>query len=203
MEGEIIIVDDNSPDGTGTIADILSKNNDNIKVIHRKIKRGLSTAVVAGLEQSRGEIIGVMDADLSHPPEVIPELVRPIIDGESDFVVASRYKEQEKIKKWPLSRKIISWGGTKFARPLTKVSDPMSGFFFFKKDIIDGVQLTPIGYKIMLEIIVKGKHKNIKEVTFTFRNRYKGESKLNRKEYYNYIQHLIRLYIYTFKKYIM
>lgn len=201
LDGNIIIVDDNSPDGTGKIADELSLKNNNLTVIHRKGKEGLSSAVMEGLKYASGDIIGVMDADLSHPPEIIPKLVRPIIDGDSEFVIASRYIEKEKIEKWPLGRKITSWGATVFARPLTSISDPMSGFFFFKKNIIDGIQLTPIGYKIMLEIIVKGKYSNIKEVAFTFRDRHKGESKLNWKEYYNYAGHLIRLYIYTLKKY--
>lgn len=200
LNGELIIVDDNSPDGTGKIADQLALNNNKINVVHRRAKEGLSGAVVEGFTFAGGDIIGVMDADLSHPPEVIPELVRPILDGESDFVIASRYKEKEKIERWPLVRKIISRGATMIAKPLTKINDPMSGFFFFRRGVIDGVQLTPIGYKILLEIIVKGKYSKISEVSFTFRDRYKGESKLNLKEHYNYILHLIRLYIYTLRK---
>ncbi|VVB88478.1 UDP-N-acetylglucosamine--dolichyl-phosphate N-acetylglucosaminyltransferase [uncultured archaeon] len=203
LKGELIIVDDNSPDGTGKIADELALNSNMIKVVHRKAKEGLSGAVVEGIRYAEGEIIGVMDADLSHPPDVIPKLVRPIMNGESDFVVASRYKEKEQIEKWPLVRKIISRGATLCAKPLTNISDPMSGFFFIRKDVIDGVQLTPVGYKILLEIIVKGKYNKIKEITFTFRDRYKGESKLNLKEHYNYILHLTRLYFYTLKKYVI
>lgn len=197
---EIVIVDDNSPDGTGRTADDLSKKyNNRINVIHRKGKEGLGSAVAEGLKHARGEIIGVMDADLSHPPEMIPKIVQPILDSESEFAIASRYLEKEKIEKWPLNRKMISWAATILARPLTNVSDPMSGFFFFKKNIIDGIELSPIGYKIMLEIIVKGKYNTIREVPFTFRDRYKGESKLDWNEHFNYVRHLLKLYLYRIK----
>ena len=115
-------------------------------------------------------------------------------------MVASRYLENEKIEKWPLGRKITSRGATLLARPLTNVSDPMSGFFFFKKDVIDGVDLSPVGYKIMLEILVKGKYNKVREVPFTFRGRYKGESKLDLKEHLNYVEHLLKLYVFAIKK---
>jgi dolichol-phosphate mannosyltransferase len=202
LQGYILIVDDNSPDGTGKIADNISKKNYMVKVLHRRSKKDLSSAVVEGFKHAKGEIIGVMDADLSHPPEIIPKLVRPILEGEAEFVVASRYLENKKIKEWALNRKIISWMATILARPLTNVSDPMSGFFFFKKSIIDGAELSPFGYKIMLEIIVKGRYSSIKEIPFTFKDRYKGESKLNWKEHFNYIRHLFKLYRYTIKKHI-
>ncbi len=197
--GEIIIVDDNSPDGTGRIADKLSLKNNRIRVIHRKGKKGLSSAVMEGFKYAAGEIIGVMDADLSHPPEVIPELVKPILEEGSEFVIATRYMRNEKIEKWPISRKIISRGATLLAKPLTNVSDPMSGFFFIRRNVIEGVELSPIGYKIMLEILVKGKYNTIKEVPFIFKDRYKGESKLNWKEHLNYMQHLMRLFFFTVK----
>ncbi len=202
LQGEIIIVDDNSPDGTGKIADELSSKDNKVKVLHRKGKDGLSSAVMEGFRHAGGKIIGVMDADMSHPPEVIPELVRQIRDGNSEIVIASRYKKNENIKEWPISRKIISRGATILAKPLAHVSDPMSGFFFFRKNIIDGVELSPIGYKIMLEILVKGKYdrNKVMEIPFTFRDRYKGESKLNWKEHLNYLHHLLKLYAFTIKK---
>jgi len=203
FRGEIIIVDDNSPDGTGRIADELSFRNNNIRVIHRKGKEGLSSAVMEGFRYATGEIIGVMDADLSHPTDVIPKLVLPIINGESEFSIASRYLKKEEIEKWPLIRKITSRGATILARPLTNISDPMSGFFFFKKNILDGVTLSPIGYKIMLEIVVKGKYQKIKEIPYIFRDRYKGVSKLNWMEHGNYLVHLAKLYVYVLKKAIV
>ena len=202
LEGNLIIVDDNSPDGTGIIADDLSMNNNNIKVLHRKDKKGLSSAVIEGFKHANGEIIGVMDADLSHPPDVIPKLIQPILKSESEFVIGSRYLNKDKIENWPLIRKIISWGATILSRPLTKVSEPMSGFFFIKKNVIEGIELSPIGFKIMLEIIVKGNYDNIMEIQFTFKDRHKGESKLDWKEHFNYLRHLLRLYISISRKHL-
>ena len=205
LRWEIVIVDDDSPDGTGDIADHLSSINPKIKVVHRKGKRGLSSAVMDGFGCATGGIIGVMDADLSHPPEVIPELLKHILDEKSEFVIASRYKKNENIENWPLSRKIISRAATLLATPLTNVSDPMSGFFFFRKKIIEGVELSPVGYKIMLEILVKGNYdrETVMEIPFIFRDRYKGKSKLNWKEHLNYLQHLSRLYVFTIKRFFL
>ncbi|HID27715.1 MAG TPA: polyprenol monophosphomannose synthase [Methanosarcinales archaeon] len=198
---EIIIVDDNSPDGTGVIADVLSKKYNEINVIHRNGFPDLSRAVVEGIKHSKGNIIGVMDADLSHPPEVIPKLIKPILDNKSEFVIGSRYLTG-KIKKWTFSRKIISRGAIILARPLTSVSDPMSGFFFFKKNVINDTELSPIGYKIILEILVKGNYKKVKEIEYIFKDREFGNSKLNYKNYLKYLIHLILLYTYKIKKHL-
>ena len=199
-EFEIIIVDDNSPDGTGELADKLSNNNDQISVIHRNSKNGLASAVVDGFLHAKGEIFGVMDADLSHPPEIIPMLISPILENKADFVIGSRYISEGETKDWSNKRKITSIAATLLARPLTDVKDPMSGLFFIKKEVIKDVKLNPLGYKIALEIIVKGNYKNILEVPFTFQNRVNGESKLGFKEELNYILHLSKLYWYVMKK---
>lgn len=199
-EFEIIIVDDNSPDGTGELADKLSNNNDQISVIHRNSKNGLASAVVDGFLHAKGEIIGVMDADLSHPPEIIPMLILPIIENKTDFVIGSRYISEGETNDWSKKRQITSIAATLLARPLTDVKDPMSGLFFIKKEVIKDVKLNPLGYKIGLEIIVKGNYKNIMEIPFTFQNRMNGESKLGLKEELNYIHHLLKLYWYVMKK---
>jgi dolichol-phosphate mannosyltransferase len=195
LEGEVVVVDDDSPDGTGKIADHLKKKY-NLKVLHRKDKRGLSSAVLDGFEIADGDIIGVMDADFSHPPERIPELVEPIKKRKADMAIGSRYIPGGDIINWTIKRKIVSRGATLIARPLTKIKDPMSGFFFFKKEVIEGVDLSPKGYKICLEIIVKGNHKKVIEIPYTFRDREIGKSKLNLKEYLNYLFHVQGLYSY-------
>lgn len=196
---EIIIVDDNSPDGTGIIADKLSEVNKMIHVIHRKGKLGLGTAVVDGFNNAKGDVFGVMDADLSHPPELIPEILNKIINEEAEFVIATRYIKEGKIEEWSHKRRMTSLIATIFARPLTNVSDPMSGFFFFKKNIIKGIDLSPIGYKIGLEIIVKGNYNKLIEIPFTFQDRLNGKSKLNINEQFNYLRHLLKLYGYLIK----
>ena len=191
IKGEIIVVDDNSPDGTGDILEKLKKKQKNIKVVHRKGKLGLSSAVLDGWKIADGEILGVMDADLSHPPEKIKELFESIKKGEADFTIGSRYIKGGKIEYWNFKRKLMSKVATLLARIYTNVKDPMTGFFMIKKECIDNIKLNPKGFKILLEIIIKGKYKKIKEIPITFVNRVKGKSKAGTKEIIYYMQNLI------------
>ncbi|MBN2042494.1 MAG: glycosyltransferase [Candidatus Aenigmarchaeota archaeon] len=193
IRGEVIVVDDNSPDGTWKAAEKMKKMY-NIKVVRRKGKMGLSSAVLKGMGKAEGDIIGVMDADFSHPPEIIPELVEPIMKNQADMTVGSRKIKGGGTEGWPLTREIISWGASLLAKPLTSVKDPMSGFFFFKRGVTRGIGLNPTGYKIGLEIMVKGNHGVIKEIPFVFRNRRFGKSKLTVSEDLRYLFHLIKLY---------
>jgi len=195
LDGEVVIVDDDSPDGTGKVAEELKKRY-NLQVLIRKNKRGLASAVVDGFKMARGDILGVMDADLSHPPELIPMMVKPLLQGDADLVIGSRYVEGGGIKDWPLKRRTLSIGAILLSRPLTNVHDSVSGFFFFKKQVINGVQLNPKGYKIGLEILVKGRYKKVKEAPFVFPNREKGDSKLGWRECWDYLVHLFSLYKY-------
>lgn len=193
MEAEIVIVDDNSPDGTGELAEELGKEF-NVKVVHRAGKLGLSTAVLEGFGAAKGDILVVMDADLSHPPEKVPELAGKIASGEAGMAVGSRYVEGGRVENWPFYRRLVSKGATLLARWLTKVKDPMSGFFAIKRSVIEGVELDPVGYKIGLEILVKGKYDNVVEVPITFADRKAGSSKLGASVYLKYIDHCTRLY---------
>jgi len=193
IDVQIVIVDDNSPDGTGGNAEQLAKAH-NIKVIHRAGKLGLSSAVIEGFRAASGDILVVMDADLSHPPETIPAMVSKIASGEADVVVGSRYIEGGGVENWPLHRRLISKVATLFARPLTKIKDPMSGYFALKRSVIDGVTLDPVGYKIGLEVIVKGHVSKVVEVPIHFANRKSGKSKLGGLEMIKYLDHVTRLY---------
>ncbi len=195
VKGEVIVVDDDSPDGTGETAERMKKRF-RMKVIRREGKKGLSSAVLEGFGKAEGEILGVMDADFSHPPGDIPRLVNPIIRNRADMTVGSRKVRGGGTEGWPLKRKIISWGAGLLARPLTSVRDPMSGFFFLKKGVIRGLDLNPTGYKIGLEVMVKGSNARILEVPFVFRERKSGESKLTFREDLRYLFHLIKLYWY-------
>ena len=195
LSAEIVIVDDNSPDGTGARAEEITKT-ENLKVVHRSGKLGLSSAVLEGFKVASGSILVVMDADLSHPPEKIPEMVSKIESGEADVVVGSRYVKGGSVENWPFARRIISKGATLLARWLTKVKDPMSGFFALKRSVIEGVTLDPVGYKIGLEILVKGKYAKAVEVPIHFADRKAGRSKLGGGEYLRYIDHVIMLYEY-------
>jgi len=190
IRGEIIVVDDNSPDGTGKILDQLNKLNKNFKVIHRKGKLGLSSAVLEGWRIAEGDVLGVMDADLSHPPEKIKELFFAIYKDKADFAIGSRYAKGGRIVGWTLKRKIMSKIATLLARTFTKVKDPMTGFFMFRKECIKDVPLNPKGFKILLEILIKGKYKKIKEIPITFSNRLGGKSKAGIKEIIHYLHNL-------------
>jgi dolichol-phosphate mannosyltransferase len=190
INGEIIIVDDNSPDGTGKILDNLKKKQKNIQVIHRTGKLGLSSAVLEGWKIARGRVLGVMDADFSHPPEKIKELLRVIEKGEADFTIGSRYVKGGKIEGWNLKRKLMSKTATLLSRVYTNVKDPMTGFFMIKREVIQNINLNPKGFKILLEIIIKGKYKKIKEIPINFINRVEGKSKAGTKEIFYYLQNL-------------
>lgn len=198
INGEVIVVDDNSPDKTGVVVEGL-KRKYQVKVIHRKAKLGLSSAVLEGFKIAEGEIIGVMDADFSHPPESIPKLVEPILKGEADMVIGSRRIKGGMGKEWPLSRILISKFASFLARGLTNIQDPMSGFFFFNRKVIESINLKPTGYKIGLETVVKGRYKKLKEIPYTFTNRKIGESKFTFKEVLNYVIHLSKLYWHVIK----
>lgn len=192
---EIIVIDDDSPDGAAEAAQSLSDVYP-VKVIKRTTKLGLSSAVLEGFKNSEGEIIGVMDADLSHPPQAIPQFIQVLQDGDVDLVIGSRYVKRGGTLNWSLKRKIISRGAKILARPLTPLKDPLSGFFFLKREVIENVSLNPKGFKIGLELIVKGKYKKAVEIPYTFGDRRYGKSKLVWGEYKNYLSHLVRLYFF-------
>lgn len=191
---EIVVVDDNSPDGTSELAKILSKKYP-IRVLDRYKNPGLSESVVDGIKIAKGEFVCVMDADLQHPPEVITKMLNET--KNYDLVVASRLVEGGGTEGWPKERALTSYIATFLARPLTKINDPMSGFFMFRKDKVDINKIKPCGYKILLEIAVKSGIDKIKEVPFIFKDRTLGTSKLTFKVNILYMKHLISLYYYT------
>ncbi len=197
IKAEVIVVDDNSPDGTYLIAQKLSETF-NVRVIVRQTERGLATAVMCGFSHAKGEICVVMDADMSHPVESLPQIVEPIIAGVADVAVGSRYMEGRKSENWSLLRKIISKGAGLLAKGLTSLSDPTSGFIASRKSLINSLSLNPIGWKIALEIVVKANTQRLIEVPIVFSDREFGHSKLNMREQINYIRHLLRLYNYKF-----
>jgi dolichol-phosphate mannosyltransferase len=192
---EILLVDDNSKDKTVEIAAGMADKYP-VKVLVRKREKGLATAVMHGFKYARGNIIGVMDADLQHPPEVNAALIKAIENG-ADMAIGSRYIPGGGVPNWGLLRRIISKGALSLAHlflPSTrKVKDPMSGFFMFKREKIEGVELKPIGYKILLEMIVMGKFENIVEVPFIFEDRSSGRSKMKARQQLDYLEHIFSL----------
>lgn len=181
INGEIIFVDDSSPDGTGILLEKIKKRYGNIKVVHRSGKLGLSSAVFEGIKRAQSEVVGVMDADFSHDPKRIPALLNEIQSG-ADFVIGSRYIKGGKIKGWSLKRLIISRAATLLVKPFTRAKDPMSGFLMIKKKCLGGRKFNPKGFKICLELLVKSDYKDLREVPITFVDRTKGQSKASLKE---------------------
>ncbi len=194
-EWELIVVDDNSEDGTVGVCDRLRKQGIPLKLIVRTNERGLATAVLEGFKHARAAVFVVMDADLSHPPNVIPVLYREVRQG-ADFVLGSRYIEGGGTDdRWTFYRYFNSKCASLLARGLVSISDPMSGFFALPRFLWEQAgDLSPVGYKIGLELIVKGKPKNLKEVPIHFRTRRIGESKLTIKQQLLYLSHLHSLY---------
>lgn len=192
MDGEVIVVDDDSPDRTWELAKGLMDRYDGLQVIRRTKDKGLSTAVLAGFSAASSDRMMVMDADLSHPPKLIPDLYHAL--DTADISVGSRYVEGGGVKNWPLKRKIISKGATYIAKVLTHVKDPMSGFFALRKQVLDGAELSPKGYKILLEILVRGRYEKVKEVPFVFEDRRSGESKLSSGVCMKYVSHTWSLF---------
>ena len=198
---ETIVVDDNSPDGTGKIveeyiSEIKKIAENTIDVIHRKAKNGLSSAILNGIQSAKGETIIVMDSDFSHPPQILPKMIEAFKKYQCDLVVASRYITGGGIQGWTTKRKLMSKVATFIATKGlgVKTKDPMSGFFAFKKNIIKELNFDAIGYKLLLEIIVKTKGIKIKEIPYTFENRQFGSSKLDSSTIIDYFKSVWKLY---------
>lgn len=192
---EIIIVDDNSQDGTEQLVNQLRENGYPVRVIVRHKERGLSSAVICGLNEAKGELLVCMDADLSHPPEMIPQLLGALAKPEVDFVIGSRYvKGAGTDAEWGLFRQLNSSIATMMARPFTRARDPLSGFFALRQSTYRNAEpLHPMGYKIGLELIVKCNCRNVHEVPIHFAQRRCGSSKLTLKQQWLYLCHIFRL----------
>jgi dolichol-phosphate mannosyltransferase len=187
-EAELLVVDDASIDGTAGVARALSA-----KVVERVGERGLSTAVLRGVAEARTDLVVVMDADLSHPPEAVPALVRAVEEG-ADVAVGSRYVPGGDIDRWPLLRRLTSKAGTLLARPLTSVRDPMAGFFCLRRSSLRGVELRPRGFKILLEILARVRPGRVVEVPIRFEDREAGKSKFDGRERREFLKQVWALY---------
>jgi dolichol-phosphate mannosyltransferase len=198
LNGEIMVVDDNSPDNTIAIVNEMKGMFPNLSLLVRTSDPGLSQSVADGFLHACSDIFIVIDADLSHPPTLIPKMYEEIRAG-CDIVIGSRYMEGGGIKKWPLKRRIISIGATFLGRLLfPDVSDPVSGFFAVRKSVVAGAPLKPRGYKILLEVLGKGTWENDKEIPFEFSDREIGASKLKIKMIIEYTQQVMDITWYSF-----
>lgn len=194
---ELLLVDDDSPDLTWQTAQNITGKYPQLRVMRRETEKGLSSAVIRGWQTAKGSVLGVIDADLQHPPEVLLKLLSAITDG-ADLAVASRHVEGGGVSDWSVARRFLSRGAQLLGLIISpavvgRVSDPMSGFFMVKRSAIASAQLNPLGYKILLEVIGRGHINDIAEVGYIFQEREAGESKVTWKQYIEYIGHLVRL----------
>jgi dolichol-phosphate mannosyltransferase len=190
---EILVVDDSSPDGTARTAEELAKDYP-IRVLSRYDKKGLARSVADGFRSGEGEFFLVMDADLSHPPERIPEMWDLISQDSCDLVIGSRYVQGGAIRDWTMLRRLTSRVSKLLVYPLTHVNDPLSGFFLVRKGVVNNGYLRPIGFKILLEILAKGDYRTVREVPITFEERLHGSSKLSYRVILQYLLQVVRLY---------
>jgi dolichol-phosphate mannosyltransferase len=185
---ELIVVDDGSPDGTADLAESYADVHP-VRVVRRPGKAGLASAVLAGFAQAHGDVLLVMDADLSHPPEAVPRLAAAIREG-ADLAVGSRYVKGGGTEDWPLRRRIVSRAACLIGNTLVPIRDCTSGFFAIRRSALDGVKLNPIGFKIGFEVMARGRYKKAVEIPYVFRDRELGKSKFGRREIGQYLVQL-------------
>ncbi len=196
IRAEVIVVDDNSPDRTWEAARELGKRFP-VRVVRRKGKLGLSSATIEGFRAARGDVLGVMDADLQHPVDVLPDMIRGL--ERYEMTVGSRHVPGGDVGKWSARRKLLSKAAIAMARPLTQLKDTTSGYFMVRREVLEGSDLNPRGFKICLEVAVKSGAR-IKEIPITFGTREHGESKLSQNVMWDYILHLKDLYKHKARK---
>jgi dolichol-phosphate mannosyltransferase len=198
IDYEILVVDDDSRDGTKEIVTAISQEDPRVRLLVRKGERGLSGAVLYGWRHTDAAILGVMDADLQHPPELLPALVAAILAG-NDLAIGSRYIAGGQLGAWNPVRKWLSsvavWATLPIQRVGIRAHDPMTGFFLLRRECIEGILFQPSGFKLLLEILVRGHIRSVKEVPLAFGSRAQGASKANFKVGWDYAKLLGRLYL--------
>jgi dolichol-phosphate mannosyltransferase len=194
---EIIVVDDDSADGTGDIVSAISRQDPRVRLIVRKGQRGLSGAVLDGWHSTGADVLGVMDADLQHPPELLPQLFSAIQAG-NDLVIGSRYTPGGDLGGWNPMRKLLStaavWATWPLQRRRLRAKDPMSGYFMVRRSCVEQIEFQRAGFKLLLEVLVRARLSSVKEVPFVFGSRFRGASKANMKVAIDYGRLLARLF---------
>nr|WP_237713446.1 polyprenol monophosphomannose synthase [Halococcus hamelinensis] len=193
---EIVVIDDDSPDETWRFVEDEYEGLEVVRVVRRTEESGLATAVSRGFDEATYELCAVIDADLQHPPEKLPELIAAF-DSGADIVIGSRHVPGGGVENWSRFRRLVSRGAMTIAKaalpPTRGISDPMSGFFAVRREILAGVSLAPTGYKILLEILLKCEYDRVVEVPYVFTERERGESKLSAGEYLGFLEHVYDL----------
>jgi len=196
LDYELIVVDDDSQDGTGDVVEAYGARDPRIRLLVRKGERRLAGAVIHGWKHTDAKWLGVIDADLQHPPEILPELLIAIRSG-NDIAIASRYVTKNSVTNWNKMRQLISlcgtWATMPLQRPGLRIKDPLAGFFVVRRECIEGIELQPQGFKILLEILVRGRIRKAKEIPYQFAQRHAGASKADVKVALQYLSLLGKL----------
>jgi dolichol-phosphate mannosyltransferase len=197
IDYEVLVVDDNSCDGTEMIVSAIAREDEHVHLLVRKGERGLSGAVLYGWRNTDAAILGAMDADLQHPPELLLALMSAI-DAGNDLAIGSRYTAGGRLGDWNPFRKLLSaaavWVTWPIQRTGIRAKDPMSGYFLVRRECVEKIQFQPSGFKLLLEILVRGRIRSVAEVPFAFGQRYRGASKANFNVAWDYAKLLARLY---------
>lgn len=192
---EVIFVDDSNDNTPDAIKKVMEENT-NVRMHHREGETGLATAVIKGFELAEGEYVAVMDADLQHPPAILKSMYAVLEEGY-DFCVPSRFIPGGSDGGLNLYRKLVSgvarYIGKILLSSLRKVTDPTSGLFMFKRDVIKDADLRPIGWKILIEVLAMGTYSSVVEIPYKFQARPAGESKLTTKVTIEYIKQVFGL----------
>lgn len=200
---EILVVDDHSQDGTEELVSSIAGKDARVRLLVRRHERGLAGAILHGWQQTDASILGVMDADLQHPPHLLAELMAKISAG-NDLALASRYVNGGRTHRWNPLRKLMSaasvWVTIPLQRSGIRVTDPMSGFFLVRRKCVENIPFRPSGFKLLLEILVRGRIRSVSEVPFAFGVRHAGRSKAGLAVASDYLRLLASLYVARWKE---
>ena len=196
IDYEILVVDDDD-DGTGENVSAIGLEDPRVRLIVRKGAKGVAGATLLGWENTDASIVGAMDADLQHPPELVPALVAEILAGH-DVAIGSRYADGGSLGNWNLPRKLLSnaalWVAMPVQRKQIRAKDPTAGYFLVRRECIDQIQFQRTGFKLLLDVLVRGRIRSIKEIPYTFESRHHGASKATFKVACEYAGLFARLY---------
>jgi dolichol-phosphate mannosyltransferase len=193
---EVIVVDDDSPDGTWEAAAKMAAEFPQLRVVRRAGETGLARAVMRGWQVGRGAVLGTINADFQHPPEVLARMIERLTGA--DVVVATRHGDGGSLGDWGMMRRVTSWGAGIIGRLLlpavfARVSDPLSGCYFVRRSSIQDIELKPLGYKSLMEVLVRGEVSSIHECGYQMRKRSRGKSKVHALHPVQYVRHVFRL----------
>ncbi len=198
---EIIVVDDDSRDGTGELVKQIAATDPRVRLLVRKGKRGLSGAILYGWQNTEADVLGVMDADLQHPPALLPHLLHAILENK-DMAIGSRYTTGGGLGEWNCFRKLASslavWTTWPLQCSAIRMKDPLSGFFLIRRSCLNGLVFQQQGFKLLLEILVRGRIGSVQEIPLAFGKRARGDSKANVRVAVDFIRLLMRLYVNRF-----